>query len=237
MCVAILVEGDFPLETALACEDMNPHGAGLAWGSEDRVMYVKGLDARDIARLAKDLPRPFLAHFRWATHGGRALHLSHPFPIGSRALVSRALKGSAESVLIHNGVWTDYQKWVPRWLSKPERWSDTAFAAFAAGIVGEEVLDHVGWSTATAVARGGGRLDITLRGRWVEHDDGNTYSNLNWVPRPAPRRVSHTPLVAAPDDWSGYWSGKEMAWSDEAAEVQAQLSLDLADLDLPGGVS
>lgn len=185
MCVAIVVEESISLATLLACENANPHGAGVAWGYGDRVRYRKGLEAMDIWRMLDALPRPFLLHFRWATHGPRVPHLAHPFPLGDRALISRATEGVAEGVLIHNGVWNDYKRWVPDWVTA-ENWSDTAVAAYVAGNVGEEILDHVGWSTATARAAGDGRLDVTMRGRWMSHSDGNHYSNLSWLPRPRP---------------------------------------------------
>lgn len=186
MCVAIIVEGSISTDTLLSCEDNNPHGAGLAWGDGDRVRYRKGLTAMEVVKIAQALPRPFLLHFRWATHGGRAAHLTHPFPLGHRALISRSLEGVADAVLIHNGVWGDYERFIPQWVDR-DRWSDTAVAAYVAGTTDESILDHVAWSTAVARAAGSGRLDITTRGRWYEHSDGNSYSNLSWLPRPAPR--------------------------------------------------
>jgi hypothetical protein len=186
MCVAIIVETELSAATLEACEDANPHGGGLAWADGDTVRYRKGLRWREMARIAATLPRPFLAHFRWATHGGVRDYLCHPFPLGARALTSRAVEGAAPAVLIHNGVWSDYLRWMPGGV-EAERWSDTAVAAYATEVVGEEILDHVGWSNAVARATGGGRLDITARGRWLDHTDGNVYSNLYWcrlVPRP-----------------------------------------------------
>lgn len=183
MCVAIIVETELSAATLEACEDANPHGGGLAWADGDTIRYHKGLRWREMARIAANLPRPFLAHFRWATHGGVRDYLCHPFPLGQRALTSRAVEGTAPSVLIHNGVWPDYLRWMPGGVDDA-RWSDTAVAAYAAEVVGEEILDHVGWSTAIARATGGGRLDITARGRWMDHSDGNVYSNLHWLPRP-----------------------------------------------------
>jgi hypothetical protein len=195
MCVAIIVESDITPDTLTSCDDANPHGIGVAWAQRDRIAYRKGLSLREVIKIAPRLPRPFLLHFRWATHGPRVPHLTHPFPLGERALISRATEGTADAVLIHNGVWSDYRRWVPAWVDA-ERWSDTAVAAYVAGTVGEEVLDHVAWSTATARAAGGGRIDITLRGRWMSHTDGNTYSNLHWLPRSLPTPRAWAPHAA-----------------------------------------
>jgi hypothetical protein len=183
MCVAVLVEtakGPTALEM-WQMEDANPHGAGIAWASGDIVRYKKGLTWRQAHDLLAKIPRPALLHFRWATHGGRARHLSHPFPLGPRALTSRKMNGGAKAVLIHNGVWTDYRAYIPDGIS-PDKWSDTAVAAYAAGTLGEEILDHVDWSTAVGRASGDGRMDVTLRGNWQEHE-GNLYSNLGWQPQ------------------------------------------------------
>jgi hypothetical protein len=197
MCVAILVEAEIAPATLAACEDANPHGGGLAWIAGDQIAYRKGLRWREMARLAATLPRPFLAHFRWATHGGVRDYLCHPFPLGARALTSRAVEGLAPAVLIHNGVWPDYLRWMPGGI-EAERWSDTAVAAYATEVVGEDILDHVGWSNAVARATAG-RMDITLRGRWMDHTDGNVYSNLSWLPRPAVRPTFRLePMPAKP---------------------------------------
>lgn len=178
MCVAVVVEKDPPTADEWdQMEDSNPHGAGVAWCEDGAIHYQKGLTAKQIAAMASKLPTPWLAHFRWATHGSKAPRLAHPFPVGPRALTDRRLKATAEAVLIHNGTWSGYTKWLPR---KCRRWdlSDTAVAAFAAGY-DESVLDDVNWATALMRAGGEGRVDITMRGTWTEHN-GNWFSNMNW---------------------------------------------------------
>jgi hypothetical protein len=182
MCVAVIVETDKgPSQLEMwQMDDHNPHGVGVAWcpPGSDLVRYKKGLKWKDAHELLQKIPRPALLHFRWATHGGQGRHLTHPFPLGPRALTSRKLNGAAKAVLIHNGVWQDYLRWAPA-VIKLDRWSDTAVAAYAAGVYAEDVLDDVDWATAVARASGNGRMDITLRGDWREHE-GNLYSNLHW---------------------------------------------------------
>lgn len=177
MCVAAVIETNPPTHDELAhMESDNPHGGGVAWLSGNAIHFRKGLSAIAIASIAHDLPTPWLLHFRWATAGSRAAYNAHPFPLGKSAF-RRKLQGSAEAVLIHNGTWTDYQRHVPPSHRRADV-SDTAVAAYVAGMRGEEILDDVSWATAVLRARGD-RVDVVMRGRWYEHH-GNQYSNLHW---------------------------------------------------------
>lgn len=182
MCVAVVVEADTPKPFELwQMDSHNPHGAGVAWCEGDIIRYRKGLTWKQVQDLGDSLPKPWLLHFRWATHGGKIARLTHPFPLGHKALSNFKLTGSAEAVLIHNGTWSNYRKYVPGKFRKVDL-SDTAIAAYVAGTKGEEILDEVSWATAVMRAAGDGRTDVTLRGDWETHD-GNTYSNLYWQGR------------------------------------------------------
>jgi hypothetical protein len=207
MCVAIVVESDSgPSERDMFLMDAeNPHGVGVAWALGDLVRYKKGLTWQQAHELLKAIPRPALLHFRWATHGGLDRAMTHPFPLGRKALKTRKLNGAAKAVLIHNGVWRDYTKFAPKGTDL-DRWSDTAVAAYAAGEYGEDILEFVDWATAVARAPGGGRLDVTLRGNWEEYE-GNHYSNLLWRPTRKPR-IRVTPsggLEFLQDEWTEYF--------------------------------
>lgn len=244
MCVALLVESDSgpTPEELRAMEADNPHGGGAAWVEGDRIRYKKGLTARQIARVLARVPRPCLVHFRWATHGGRAPHLSHPFPLGARALVSRALSGTADAVLIHNGVWSNYLDWLPDWASKrAAHLSDTAVAAYVADKF-ERVLDDVAWATALMRASGRGRADVTLRGRWTEHN-GDMYSNLQWQYRMTPVvPIGRTPSHSAYDDdvkWSyeEWLAARDVLNGNEPDDAQlALLETMEPDRDIPAWV-
>lgn len=202
MCVAALIETDKgpEREELRSMHQDNPHGAGVAFADGDTIRYHKGVTWEWIARNQHKFPRPYLLHFRWATHGGRARHLAHPFPISISALLSRKLQGTADAVLIHNGVWTDYMDFLPHWATpEVDQISDTAVAAYAAKVYGESVLDDVAWSTAVGRAARRGRMDVTLRGRWLEHN-GNQYSNLLWLPRKY--NVSPGPSCGLPAGYS-----------------------------------
>ncbi len=181
MCVAVVIQGPSPTISELCdMEISNPHGAGLAWADPGRngVAYTKGLDALEVHRLLQDMPRPALLHFRWATHGPKVPRLCHPFPLGPKAILSTSLEGIArDGVLIHNGVWSGFEKHVPKWLDKSE-WSDTAVGAYVARD-NPSILKDMSWATATGHLGPEGELIVHRTGGWAEHE-GNMYSNLSW---------------------------------------------------------
>lgn len=198
MCVAAVIFEKVSYKYLQHMEDDNPHGAGVAWEQDGAIHFLKGLTAKEIYDLqeAGVMSYPYLMHYRWATHGDRVPELTHPFPLGPRALLGET-SGSADRVLIHNGTWSYYDGIVERFMNDgnyelPEELiqcaSDTALAAWLAEY-DESILDSVMWATALAEMRettdAEGNLkrtmDITTRGQWYDKD-GNWYSNLNWVP-------------------------------------------------------
>jgi hypothetical protein len=74
------------------------------------VQWNKGYEDSELTTEIIDhymaLPFPKAIHFRLATHGGTTRELTHPFPI--KRGVPHSLKGEANAVLFHNGVWASY---------------------------------------------------------------------------------------------------------------------------------
>lgn len=203
MCVAVLIE----TQAGVSDDDIrkmasaNPHGGGVAWCDGDLIHYRKGLDADDVIKMLPYLPRPFFLHFRIATRGGQKPELTHPFPIGYEALTrAEDLTGSSRGVLIHNGTWSDFHKYIPIGVSYSNV-SDTQIAAYVAGF-DESILDHVGWSNALMVAAGDGRVNVTLRGQWTEID-GNQFSNTHWQRE----RIGKGEFFSF-DDWMDWRGGR-----------------------------
>lgn len=193
MCIAAVIYDDLSLADLQNMEDHNPHGGGVAYLNQagTAIRYRKGLTAREVWDLQGSMPRPYLLHFRWTTHGPTVKRLAHPFPLGHAAF-SPKLKGSAPAVMIHNGVWSNYASFAPKGLDLNQH-SDTQVAAWRAGR-DESILDQVDW--ATAVARVAGTpedpiFSVTCRGRWMlDNRKGqstrNLYSNTSWT-RPVSR--------------------------------------------------
>lgn len=195
MCVAVVVKSKetIPAKYLQAMAEHNPDGGGIAWIDGDQVQYRKGLTWEQINAVQDLLPRPFLMHFRIATRGGKIPELTHPFPVGFQAF-SEDLVGMAPSVIIHNGTWSDYRKYVPKGINE-NLVSDTQTAAYVASW-NESILDEVKWSNALMIAKSeNGKPRIRLRGNWDEFE-GNLYSNFHWR-----MELNH-------DDWSEYFNRK-----------------------------
>lgn len=178
MCVAVVVESnsDLSLKDLQKMENANSDGGGVAWCEDGKIHFQKGLKAEQIFKLQSILPRPFLLHFRIATRGAAIAALTHPFPLGAQSFLGET-SGSASGVIIHNGTWSGFEKYIPQGIDHVKV-SDTQVAAYVAGF-DESILDDVKWSNAIMRAAGGDRCDVTLRGQWTEHE-GNQFSNMHW---------------------------------------------------------
>lgn len=193
MCVAAVIYKPVSLDYLKEMHDSNPHGAGVAWPdyAAGVMRFKKGLTYEEIHALqeAGELTYPYLLHFRWATEGDTVPQMTHPFPVGVRALFGE-LEGTADQVLIHNGTmsWSQQKYWVPDtdymyhlpW-ELINRASDTAIAAWLIKEPGsEDILKALQWATCVASVRDGA-LHLEKTGDWKEHE-GNSYSNLFWLP-------------------------------------------------------
>jgi hypothetical protein len=185
VCVAAIINKPLSREHLQCMDDDNPHGGGVAWLQNGRIAFRRGLTASQIYAMQECgvLTFPYLLHFRWATHGSRTMKLTHPFPTGARAFDGE-LRGEADEVLIHNGVWHDYRHWepiigpeVPYW--KLDDISDTAVAAYFYAWF-PEIADEIPWAVASAKVVDGA-MAIKKHGGWSEHE-GNEFSNLQWLP-------------------------------------------------------
>lgn len=184
MCIAAVIFKPISLAYLKEMDNDNPHGGGIACVKEGRIWFLKGLDAEAVFALqqAQVLTYPYLLHYRWATMGAKIAENCHPFVVGPRAMLGETC-GFAERVLIHNGSWSNYQKYIPLSSEIPDAAlkyvSDTALAAWLLQD-NPDLLDEVPWATAVAEMKDG-EMDITTRGTWTDHQ-GNWYSNLNWLP-------------------------------------------------------
>jgi hypothetical protein len=154
MCVIAIVETEeqrpSPADVK-AMWDQNPAGGGVAWreveSNTSTVKWRKGLDLEQMQGLNRDLPVPFVLHFRIPSSGSHDKELNHPFPL--RDDVSVELSGSAPAVLFHNGTW---REWKDRlWktvqmngLRLPDgQWNDSRAMAFLAHHHGPAVLELI----------------------------------------------------------------------------------------------
>lgn len=166
----------------------NPHGAGVMWRSPKtgRIHYEKGfMKLKPFVRWLEER-RAWLEdlevalHFRITTHGGTCEGNCHPF-VCDESYDSHALRGSAERILMHNGV-LDI---VPR----RKDISDSAELALRLGTLGDPmsamaVLNEQLLGNRIIVMDGDGTH--FFGDRWKESSDpdggGCLFSNLNWEP-------------------------------------------------------
>ena len=244
MCVAAIISNPVSLAYFQAMERANPHGAGVAWVENGELCFRRGLKAEDIYALQESgtLKFPYMAHFRWATHGDIVPELTHPFPLGPRASFGE-LSGTTDRVLMHNGTWAGKLpfKFHARF---PEGMvdclSDTAMVAMWLPYLpkdeADRVIKGVRWATATWEMVDG-ELKETLLGTWTSNE-GNMYSNMHWKP--------YTPRVSTPepedkdwdfDDWLEWRYGEEANKQKFAESESNGIEEDLLQLEIEEAIA
>ncbi len=145
MCVIICCENEFPaLATLESAESMNRDGGGVAWIENGKVRYRKGLNSKQIFDLTKIIKLPAIIHFRIASIGAVVEELCHPFPINTEADTDSY--GEGDSVLFHNGTWSEWQEVCLRTITTKDipfpsgKWSDSRAMAWLADKYGTNVL-------------------------------------------------------------------------------------------------
>lgn len=162
MCVILIAEEKrIPEWMVHKAAEINNDGCGIAWREKGHVHWEKGLKPVDIVKLVKELPLPYVAHFRLASHGmAKDIELTHPFPVepiekgGFPAILDLSGK-TRGGVLFHNGTFKEWKAWVldsvPRFTT-PEHpvrlqagsWSDTRGLAWLAEHYGTGIIDIFG---------------------------------------------------------------------------------------------
>jgi hypothetical protein len=150
------------------------------------------------------LPRPTLLHFRLSSIGGIDPHLCHPFPVEKNPRTH--LRGTAPSVMIHNGHWSAHStaQWFLSDYKTGKFHSDTRVLAH---------LAKVRPDTLKGVAKAGQRFailrhdrSVTYYGQWTKGKDGTLYSNMYWDPIPL---KPTTPAVNVEDYLADYYKRME----------------------------
>lgn len=183
MCViALAAKERLTTEQIAKMYGANPHGAGVAWRDGAEVRWKKGLDLEEAIRVIKDLPMPYVAHFRIPSCGGPSKLLTHPFPIARD--VPLALEGSTTGfVLFHNGHWGT---WKTTMLDASVRgngeipigkWSDSRAMAWMAAHYGIGMLEFI---DEKAIAFGPEQLELFSANSWSKVGDGIWVSNKGW---------------------------------------------------------
>lgn len=187
MCVIAIVEDTDSRPTDIQVEamyDQNAYGSGAAWRFEGLVHWAKGLDLKQIQELNRDLPVPYILHFRIPSCGGNNSRLCHPFPIQDDSPLD--LTGSIDGeVLFHNGHWSAYEMELKRAvftsrLKLPTGpWSDTRAMAWLSANFGLGLLDFIDEKIVVMGPTG----DLKIYGKdndWKYFEGKFIVSNTHW---------------------------------------------------------
>lgn len=231
MCVILVCDRSRPTpEMVKASWERNSHGGGVAWQHEyalskdDKkagrtrgrrvVRWRKGLELEEMLQLAKDLPVPFVMHFRIASVGPRIGDLTHPFPLIDG--IPLDWEGESEKgVLFHNGHWNRWDETIldaafksprPEVMIPDGAWSDSRGMTWLAHHFGYGVVDLV-VKGSRVVIMGPEEDDFHLFGSWerriagpYEEGGGILPSNDSWKPRNF--RGSHSGSSGQKDHWT-----------------------------------
>jgi hypothetical protein len=177
MCVIAICEfGRLTDDQVSQMYDANPKGGGVAWRdwSEETgeivVKWKKGLDKGQMMEMNKDLPLPYVLHFRVPSSGtSQSWFACHPFQIDEDA--TTGFEGETSGfVLFHNGFWNDWRKKIQDiaisgFVKLPTGpWSDSRALALAAHHLGLGILEMV---DEKVVAFGPEEDDIEVFGGWM----------------------------------------------------------------------
>lgn len=169
----------------------NSFGGGVAWRENELVKWKKGLDLEDMLKLNKELPMPFVLHFRVpSTDTSHSSFACHPFGIDDDARFDWEGE-TAGSVLFHNGFWNDWRTKLQNiaisgFVSLPSGpWSDSRGLAWAANHLGLGFLEMV---NEKVVVLGPEHTDIEIFGQWsvIKNEDADgldkeiLVSNKHW---------------------------------------------------------
>jgi hypothetical protein len=184
MCVVLICPQNVrpSHELLRACEQCNPHGAGIAYPLDSRrLAYHKGLDLEDLLGLLEIVPddRDLVIHFRFTSAGMTHPSLCHPFPITKHQ--GTRLHGTARSLLFHNGTWSGYRDVLEQdpslldSLPLGKGVSDTCVLAALLARKGSEILRRIPGRFAVMTPK-----SIQLHGDWEEHE-GMRVSNRHFL--------------------------------------------------------
>jgi len=121
MCVILQCDDHIPkLDMLQDAQKTNPHGGGFAYTKDGLVHWEKGIHVNAqyvneyVKRNKLTKKNNLIVHFRIATHGEVNDMMCHPFPLGMNkdgsALSNRTRGTTRQSVMFHNGVWSEYDE-------------------------------------------------------------------------------------------------------------------------------
>ena len=176
--------------------DQNSKGGGVAYrttnnAGESVVRWKKGLDLKEMSQMNRELPFPYVLHFRVPSHGTSHSPLAcHPFGVDADAAFG--FEGETNGfVLFHNGLWVDWKTKIQQiamngYVRIPSGpWSDSRGLAWAAHHLGFGLLELI---DEKVIAFGPNVGDEEVFGTWAHlavkdaagEDHVTLVSNKTW---------------------------------------------------------
>jgi hypothetical protein len=199
MCVIFIAEKKRPTESMIErAYETNAEGAGAAWRvegpkGEPWVQWKKGMELGEIQDLAKEIPLPYVLHFRIASCGGPSRFLTHPFVVDENATTTIEGQGP-NPVLFHNGHWGKYKDVALEAAVKnvgfklpSGKWSDSRTMAWLAHHYGLGILEMIDEKVVVFTPKG--QLEL-FGGPWSMSEEV-WCSNKHWEFRGVSRNVGY----------------------------------------------
>lgn len=158
----------------------NPDGIGVVFYKDNMPHYKKGMDIKEVLEMNEKLPFPYAFHFRLVTVGENKL-LTHPYEVTPKSDLK--MEGSAETLLMHNGHWGDWDDALLNHSLNTGKdipngdWSDSRAMAYLGGVIGTNMLKML---TTQKIALFKKNKSIVVYGAGWENEKEILYSNKNW---------------------------------------------------------
>ena len=193
MCVIAVVEDDKKRPSGREINAMweaNDHGGGVAWREKGKVFWKKGLTLPEMHQYLRELPVPFVSHFRISSiEKPPNKLLTHPFLVSKDTPL--LLEGSTKGqVLFHNGHWGEWESQSKTWLAQSAgkiqpplgKWSDSRAMAFWAAHFGLGIFEGKPWGIdERVIILGPGPEDLDYFGKDWKTYNGYVVSNEWWL--------------------------------------------------------
>lgn len=193
MCVVFACPEDGKLPTMdelLGGALANSDGAGVAWATEGKLLWRKGLKHAEVEKLIEEgvLKPPCIIHYRITSAGETCDELTHPFPCTPQVQLELEGESTSFPVLFHNGTVSHWREEMKLAITggrgalkvPPGEWSDTRVLAYLVALYGIGYLEFVDGLSGDKVSLLHPNGVIQYIGNW-HHKDGFYASNESYL--------------------------------------------------------
>lgn len=224
MCIAILLPSGKAIDkdTLITCNIANPDGFGFAYFNEDnKICIKKEVDEKKILKRIDKfieireiyIDKPFLVHFRIATHGKISKRCTHPFVVND------------ETIFCHNGILrydygvdrmsldSDTMMFNKNILQRLEKNCLRKMIEGKNNVLFNLMEGYIGSGNKMILLNKDGNFKIINEkaGVW---DNGIWYSNTSYKPKPKVTVIDYSGSWWNSGYYGQYWDEQEKRWKD-----------------------